>query len=276
MATQIYLGMPPPKIKEWIEKNYNKPEEPVDMTKVPLHFTANEPGSSVSLVCWDDNEYKFADSWCEFQYSTDGMKSWKDYPKAANSEDAEIKLDDCENNTVYFKAKQGNVEGNPNLSGLSQCTVDEGMYFFDCIFHKFVMKGSIKADGNIQFLLENTGTKMEAPDYCYADLFHDCSSLTQAPLLPATTLEYGCYQRMFQYCSSLTKAPELPAATLAEECYYYMFSDCTSLTNAYFPNLDSDTVINEVVGNQLAFSNAADNIKTQCSNGIIIINPSEA
>jgi hypothetical protein len=47
MATSIYLGMPPPKIIEWIEKNYVKPE--VDMTKVPLHFTANEDGSSVSL-----------------------------------------------------------------------------------------------------------------------------------------------------------------------------------------------------------------------------------
>ena len=45
--------MPPPKIKEWIEKNY-KPAEP-DMLKTPLHFTANEDGSSVSLVCYDDD-----------------------------------------------------------------------------------------------------------------------------------------------------------------------------------------------------------------------------
>jgi hypothetical protein len=50
MATNIFLGMPPPKIKEWIINNY-KP----DMTKVPLHFTANEDGSSVSLVCFDDD-----------------------------------------------------------------------------------------------------------------------------------------------------------------------------------------------------------------------------
>jgi hypothetical protein len=48
MATNIYLGLPPPNVVKWIKDNY-KP----DMTKVPLHFTANEDGSSVSLVCYD-------------------------------------------------------------------------------------------------------------------------------------------------------------------------------------------------------------------------------
>ena len=47
MSTSIYLGMPPPQIKEWIEKNYVKPE--VDMTKVPLTFTAEEAGAKFSL-----------------------------------------------------------------------------------------------------------------------------------------------------------------------------------------------------------------------------------
>jgi hypothetical protein len=39
--------MPPPEIKEWIEKNY-KPE--IDMTKVPLTFTAEEPNATFRLV----------------------------------------------------------------------------------------------------------------------------------------------------------------------------------------------------------------------------------
>ena len=34
---------------------------------------------------------------------------------------------------------------------------------------------------------------------------------------------------MFQGCTSLTQAPELPATTLASYCYYSMFSGCTSL-----------------------------------------------
>ena len=34
---------------------------------------------------------------------------------------------------------------------------------------------------------------------------------------------------MFQDCTNLTQAPALPATTLAAHCYYSMFLDCTSL-----------------------------------------------
>ena len=34
---------------------------------------------------------------------------------------------------------------------------------------------------------------------------------------------------MFGNCTSLTAAPQLPATTLTSACYYYMFSGCTSL-----------------------------------------------
>jgi hypothetical protein len=34
---------------------------------------------------------------------------------------------------------------------------------------------------------------------------------------------------MFRECTSLTVAPELPATTLAKDCYDYMFEDCRSL-----------------------------------------------
>ena len=49
---------------------------------------------------------------------------------------------------------------------------------------------------------------------CYRSMFKDCSSLTQAPALPATPLASYCYFCMFQNCKSLTKAPALPATTL--------------------------------------------------------------
>ena len=93
------------------------------------------------------------------------------------------------------------------------------------------MEGSIKADGNIQFLLENTGIKMDVPEYCYYRMFKSCTSLTQAPALPATTLADSCYYYMFKGCTSLTQAPALPATTLASSCYKNMFYDCTSLNN---------------------------------------------
>lgn len=68
--------------------------------------------------------------------------------------------------------------------------------------------------------------------YCYGNMFDGCASLVQAPELPATTLASWCYYSMFGYCTSLTQAPELPATTLAESCYYDMFFGCTSLTQA--------------------------------------------
>jgi hypothetical protein len=63
-------------------------------------------------------------------------------------------------------------------------------------------------------------------------MFHDCTSLTTAPALPATTLASDCYDSMFDSCTSLTTAPELPATTLANNCYYGMFQKCTNLTTA--------------------------------------------
>ena len=64
---------------------------------------------------------------------------------------------------------------------------------------------------------------------CYAFMFYECPSLIQAPELPATTLVTHCYEYMFSGCSSLIQAPELPATTLAFRCYKDMFSSCTSL-----------------------------------------------
>ena len=66
----------------------------------------------------------------------------------------------------------------------------------------------------------------------FCSLFKDCSVLTTAPELPATTLANECYHCMFSGCTSLTSAPKLPATTLADYCYSIMFSGCTSLTSA--------------------------------------------
>ncbi len=77
-------------------------------------------------------------------------------------------------------------------------------------------------------------------DSCYSNMFYDCSSLTEAPELPATTLASFCYIDMFYGCSSLTKAPALPATTLADSCYSNMFENCTGLTEA--PELPATTL----------------------------------
>ena len=100
--------------------------------------------------------------------------------------------------------------------------------------YKWVFAGSnIACIGNIENLLDYTTVKSWAhptmADYCYAYMFYGCTSLTQAPALPATTLALYCYAHMFRDCTSLTQAPALPATTLKRECYYNMFQGCTGL-----------------------------------------------
>ncbi|MCD7728687.1 MAG: hypothetical protein LUI60_02080, partial [Clostridia bacterium] len=69
----------------------------------------------------------------------------------------------------------------------------------------------------------------ELTDYCYTNMFRNCTSLTTTPELPAMTLAGYCYSSMFLGCTSLIAASSLPAITLAGFCYQYMFYGCTSL-----------------------------------------------
>ena len=110
---------------------------------------------------------------------------------------------------------------------------------------QFVMTGKIEASGDVNSMLssdfENL-TSLSRYNYAFRELFKGCTSLTQAPQLPATTLADHCYEYMFRDCTSLTQAPQLPATTLAEYCYYFMFSGCKSLTQA--PQLPATTLVN--------------------------------
>lgn len=77
--------------------------------------------------------------------------------------------------------------------------------------------------------------------HCYSYMFHECTNLTTAPELPATTLSVSCYSYMFRDCSNLTTTPNLPATTLTDYCYYSMFYNCSNLTTA--PELPAITLI---------------------------------
>lgn len=106
--------------------------------------------------------------------------------------------------------------------------------------YRWVLTGNdIKCIGNIENLLDyatvTAGNHPTMANDCYSYMFYGCTSLTQAPALPATTLAQNCYHGIFNGCTSLTQAPALPATTLAYQCYYGMFYSCTSLTQA--PNL---------------------------------------
>lgn len=90
---------------------------------------------------------------------------------------------------------------------------------------------------NCSYLFSNCTSLTEPPSLpattlaggCYVYMFDGCTALTTPPQLPATTLSDSCYAGMFFGCTSLTTAPELPATTLAASCYRSMFHKCTSL-----------------------------------------------
>ena len=104
------------------------------------------------------------------------------------------------------------------------------------------------------YLFKNCSVLTSAPelpattlaDYCYTGMFWGCTSLESAPVLSATTLAYYCYSSMFSECTNLTAAPELPAKTLADYCYTGMFQGCTSLTAA--PKLPATTLADTCYG----------------------------
>ena len=63
----------------------------------------------------------------------------------------------------------------------------------------------------------------------FPNLFSGTSVIDASGLILPNNTAYKCYMGMFANCTSLTKAPELPATTLAESCYSYMFQGCSSL-----------------------------------------------
>ena len=102
----------------------------------------------------------------------------------------------------------------------------------------------IKCIGNIENLLDyatvESGEHPTMAPNCYVGMFIGCTSLSQAPALPATTLAPNCYSSMFIGCTSLSQAPALPATTLANYCYSSMFIGCASLSQA--PALPATTL----------------------------------
>ena len=183
-----------------------------DITK-PLTFKATQDGSSVTLK-------KKGSPTGSFQTSTDGGNTWSDYTL-----DTAIALNTGDE--VSFRAKANRTSA-PSMND----------YF------QFVMTGKIEAWDNVMSMIRTNdfATYDTVVDFAFCGLFEDCTSLTKAPVLPATTLANSCYKYMFYGCQSLTKAPELPATTLTDYCYGFMFPGCTSLTEA--PELPATTLAN--------------------------------
>lgn len=125
----------------------------------------------------------------------------------------------------------GGDKGNLRLRG----TNTNGTASADDPYSTITFDSNVKVacTGDIRTLLDwKNYSTVETQNARFCNLFQDCSVLTSAPKLPATTLADNCYYSMFSGCKSLTSAPKLPATTLALGCYSSMFSGCTSLTSA--------------------------------------------
>ena len=127
-----------------------------------------------------------------------------------------------------------------------RATGTKSLYTGNVTTNAWIFTGAtnLEVNGEITMLLQDTlgGMVRDIPlgSYAFAHMFRNCTSLTTAPTLPATTLANNCYGNMFSYCTSLTTTPALPATTLASACYGSMFSYCTSLTTA--PTLPATTL----------------------------------
>lgn len=179
-------------MKMIISQVAEKPVEPdIDVTSIPLTFTAEEAGTVVSI--WRDGEPNV--DGLQYRLGTSG--GWTKYVIEEG-----ITLENV-GDTVQF-----------------QNTLDTLSVDWDYVF--FYIKGKAAASGNIMSLINYATECYEA---CFRNLFLGCEGLTAAPELPATILARECYSYMFSQCPNLATAPDLPATVLDEECYFSMFEN---------------------------------------------------
>ena len=140
-----------------------------------LTFTAEEDGSSFGITHVSGNNP-------DVQYSLDDGETW-------TALEGKITI------TLAHKGDKALLKGD-NPKGFSSGRQ----------YSTFKMTGKIAASGSVMSLIDGIGLSVEIPNsYGFLDLFYGCTSLTQAPELPATTLTERCYNSMFEGCTNLSQ-----------------------------------------------------------------------
>ena len=136
---------------------------------------------------------------------------------------------------VTFGGSNGNLRlRGTNLNGTSVTGQYSTITFTDS-------NVPVACTGDIRTLLDwDNYTTVNTENAMFINLFENCSVLTSAPELPATSLAYNCYYCMFFGCTNLKSAPKLPAPTLTTCCYFAMFAMCTNLKTA--PELPAEAL----------------------------------
>ena len=183
-------------------KNFNRKEKKEDISVVPyLEFKSSTPMTITP---------NYTNTGITLQYSLDKV-TWNNISAKAVTPSAKV---------IYFR---GSATGTKSLFTSSDTS------------NAWIFTGAtnLEANGDITMLLQDVlGSKVsDVPlyNYCYSNMFYNCTSLVTAPTLPATTLADYCYSYMFYGCTGLTTAPELPATDLTYGCYDSMFKGCTKI-----------------------------------------------
>lgn len=227
-----------------------------------LTFTANEDGVSLAFFFnRNDAGEEQQNPNITFQKSTDGGLTWEEHtigvydPDDGNTSNLDIITLD-EGKSVMFKGV--------NSENFTVGDHENDEY----VFVGFYLDGSAAASGDVTSLINGVGGDATVQSMQFYSMFYGCTSLTQAPALPAITLASGCYYYMFNGCTGLTQAPALPATTLASSCYSSMFSGCTGLTSHDVATLNNSTNVFQNNSSCISFTIHADTPPTIANNTI--------
>ena len=197
----IFLGNPPENIRQWIKDHYGKKY----LTIEPLSSTTPD-ADKTSITLRNAGKKSLAGTFeARLNEGAWTTVSWKDVSHGIDYN--LVKACDAGKETISYGEKlqiRGLDKWNSNCSLKVTCT------------------GGAKVSGKMadsltpEYAASTTSHKL-------ASFFKDSTGLKDASGLDLSdiVLANSCYRSMFSSCTSLTQAPALPATTLASSCYYY-------------------------------------------------------
>jgi len=191
------------------------------------NYTHNYTNDYFTLVAIDDCYFSFSANAYEegagLSYSLDNGETWSEYIDYAYA------IHITPGNKVLFKGRNVEFGGScGSETTFNMASSDENNNYIET-------PQRFNVEGNITSLVYGdnfNGQTIIGEDDYFKALFEDNKNLVSAEnlILPTNTTP-GCYSNMFYGCTSLTTAPVLPATILADYCYENMFGGCTSLNS---------------------------------------------
>lgn len=186
---------------------------------------AKEDGTTMTF------KYTYANGGIEYFSPDLGVTEWTHYDGGS--------LSMSQNDVVYFKGtrKDCNCNGQTQLISANKVCYIAGDItsllanqnaLATNAFRRAFYQAKVDIDPDDPLFLPAV-----TADNCYYEMFRECTSLTWAPDLPATTLADQCYYQMFFSCTGITSVPSFPSEVTwagTQRYCYQMFQSCTGIT----------------------------------------------